>query len=293
MERMTFSLDQVLSQLPHPPQRVVSLVPSYTESLFELGFGDTVVGITDYCIRPKDLLNNIPRIGGPKNARLDAILSLDPDLVLANPEENNPDLVYALSQKSIPVWVSFPQTVQEAIQFLWGVVDIYRDKRAALKVRVLEQSWEYARQVSDSFPPFRYFCPVWEEKAENSYRWITFNNQTYPADLLSLFGGENIFGVKRKSEESDGNQEIDQRYPTVSYAEVCANQPEVILLPDEPFSFDLDAVNRFSELFQNTPAGQKRQIYLIPGDLIFWYGVRLGKSLTELPEILSPLFPIE
>ncbi|BAJ63843.1 putative ABC transporter substrate binding protein [Anaerolinea thermophila UNI-1] len=293
MEQMKFSLDHVLAQLPRPPRRVVSLVPSYTESLFELGFGSSVVGITDYCIHPSNALKNIPRVGGPKNARLESILSLEPELVLANPEENPADLVFALFEKGIPVWVSFPQTVQDAIQFLWGLVDLYRDKQAALKVRVLEQSWEFARQVSESLPRFRYFCPVWEETLTGQIRWITFNDQTYPADLLSLFGGENIFGAKQKEKPSGEGQDLDLRYPVVTPDEVCSGDPEVILLPDEPFSFESSAVERFIKLFQNTPAVKKNRIWLIPGDTLFWYGVRLGKALSDFPEVFSSLYSME
>ncbi|MEJ5313308.1 MULTISPECIES: helical backbone metal receptor [Anaerolinea] len=290
MERINFSLDHVLSQLLRPPRRVVSLVPSYTESLFELGFGSSVVGITDYCVHPSEHLKNIPRVGGPKNARIEAILSLEPDLLLANPEENSADVVLALSGKGIPVWVSFPQTVQEAIQFLWGLVDLYRDKQAGLKVRILEQSWEFARQVADTLPRFRYFCPIWEEQIGEETRWMTFNNHTYSADLLALFGGENLFGSKEKEIPAENKRVHDLRYPNVTLAEVIAGQPEVILLPDEPFAFDSGSVDRFFKVFQDTPAGKNRHIYLIPGNLIFWYGVRLGKALTELPDLLSPLY---
>ncbi len=289
MEQMNFSLEHVLSQFTRPPRRVVSLVPSYTESLFELGFGSSVVGITDYCIHPSESLKNVPRVGGPKTAHLETILSLDPDLVLANPEENSADLVFALSEKGVPVWVSFPQTVQDAIQFLWGLVDLFRDKQAGLKVRILEQSWEFACQVADTFPRFRYFCPIWEEVTAGETRWMTFNDHTYPADLLSLFGGENLFGFKEKELQSWGEPKQDVRYPQVTLAEIYSGQPEVILLPDEPFAFDSGAVYRFQELFQDTPAGKNHHIYLIPGDLIFWYGVRLGKALNQLPDIFSSL----
>ncbi|MFU8771696.1 MAG: helical backbone metal receptor, partial [Anaerolineales bacterium] len=82
--------------LSSPPKRVVSLVPSMTESLFDLGFGDAVVGITDFCVHPAEHLAGIRRIGGPKKPRLDEIIGLNPDLVLANQEENTPNTVKAL-----------------------------------------------------------------------------------------------------------------------------------------------------------------------------------------------------
>ena len=95
----------------HPPKRVVSLVPSMTESLFDLGLGDVVVGITDYCIYPAELLKNLPRVGGTKDVSEDEILDLKPDFVIANQEENSRQLVEKLEAAGIRVWVTFPKSV--------------------------------------------------------------------------------------------------------------------------------------------------------------------------------------
>ena len=116
------TLEDVRHHFETTPQRVVSLVPSYTESMVDLGFGANVVGVTDYCVHPQDSLLNIPRVGGPKNPRIEDILSLAPDLVLANQEENMLGDVEALEKAGIPVWVSFPQTVQEALDVCGGVL---------------------------------------------------------------------------------------------------------------------------------------------------------------------------
>ena len=107
-----------------PPRRVVSLVPSLTESLFDLGFGDAVVGITDYCVHPAEKLEDIPRIGGPKNPRVEDIIRLHPDLVLANWEENTRQTVEALEQAGIPVWVTFPKSVRQSLDVLWALASI-------------------------------------------------------------------------------------------------------------------------------------------------------------------------
>src|SRR5512139_3602968 len=102
-----------------PPKRVVSLVPSMTESLFELGFGETLVGITDYCIYPEERLEGLPRLGGPKNPRLEDIIALQPELVLANWEENTRRTVETLEAAGVRVWVTFPKTVRQALDVLW------------------------------------------------------------------------------------------------------------------------------------------------------------------------------
>ncbi|RPI33249.1 MAG: hypothetical protein EHM70_06585 [Chloroflexota bacterium] len=112
-------------QFQKPPQRIVSLVPSMTESLFDLGLGHAVVGATDFCIHPAPALVNVPRVGGPKNPRIADIISLKPDLVVANQEENTPQTVEALERAGIQVWVSFPQTVRQAMDVLWTMAGIF------------------------------------------------------------------------------------------------------------------------------------------------------------------------
>ena len=104
----------------HPPRRVVSLVPSMTESMFELGFGETVVGITDYCTRPAAALADLPRLGGPKNPRLSEIIALKPELVLANWEENTRQSVEALEDAGVFVWVTFPKRRQRKSSKAWS-----------------------------------------------------------------------------------------------------------------------------------------------------------------------------
>src|SRR5688572_1971180 len=105
-------------QLPAPPQRIVSLVPSETETLFAFGLGARVVGATEYCVHPAAGLAGVPRVGGTKNPDLAAIRALAPDLVLANQEENRPDDVAALAAAGLAVYVSFPCTVAETLAHL-------------------------------------------------------------------------------------------------------------------------------------------------------------------------------
>ena len=144
----------------HPPQRVISLVPSLTESLFDLGLGDSLAGITDYCIHPSDGVSGLPRLGGPKNPRLDDILSLEPDLVLANWEENTRQTVEALDVAGVPVWVTFPRTVLQSLDVLWTLVDLFRSQAAAVRLKTLEVTLEWAVSADLEGQPSRYFCPI-------------------------------------------------------------------------------------------------------------------------------------
>src|SRR5215216_588354 len=111
--------------ISHAPQRVVSLVPSVTESLFELGMGNSLVGITDYCVHPEQEVARLPRVGGTKNPDLARIIALQPDLVIVNQEENRKEDAEALKAAGIAVWVTFPRTVREAFNLLWAIMDLF------------------------------------------------------------------------------------------------------------------------------------------------------------------------
>ena len=275
------------------PERIVSLVPSYTESLFDLGFGESVVGISDYCVRPAEGVGQLPRVGGPKNARVEDILKLKPDLVIANREENTREVVEALWKESIPVWVSFPLSVQDTIEDLYKIARLFRSEEALQRVQTIERSVEWARLAAEDQKPARYFCPIWQDRLETGEPWwMTFNHLTYTHDLLALFGGENVFAARSRrypllaelglmAQEEPG--ERDTRYPRVSRAEIMAGQPEVILLPDEPYAYQEADGARFAEWFAGTPAVQQGKILLVEGSLITWYGTRLATALQTLP----------
>ncbi|MGE5221583.1 MAG: helical backbone metal receptor [Omnitrophica WOR_2 bacterium] len=283
-------------QFEKPPRRVVSLVPSMTESLFDLGFGDSVVGVTDYCIYPENAVKKLPKVGGPKNPRLDEILSLKPDLILANQEENNRQVVEALEAAGERVWVTFPKTVRQAVDVLWVLVGIYQDRQAAARLETLEMSLEWAESAAASAQPVRYFCPIWKDTTSgNEPWWMTFNHETYCHDLLRLAGGENVFAsrerryplsadlknisVKLEKEDYKG----DTRYPRVPLDEIRAADPEIILLPNEPFAFEQRHADELHRLLPDVKAVRNGKVHLIEGNLITWHGTRLGLALRELP----------
>ena len=284
-----------IPELPRPPRRVVSLVPSLTESLFDLGLGDTVAGVTDFCVYPPEAQTR-PKVGGPKNARLDDILALKPDLVLANREENARKTVEALRERGIPVWVATPLTVDEALETLWGLVRLFRSEQAALQVETLSRAVEMQRLTAPE-PPLRTFVPIWYDRlSDGTPWWMTFNAQTYMHDLLALFGGANVFADRERRyplaadlgrAEPQDPGERDTRYPRVTLEEIVAAQPEVILLPDEPFPFDETHRREMLAAFADTPAARAGRVYLVEGSLLTWHGTRLGKALQRLPAFFS------
>ncbi len=275
-----------------PPQRVVSLVPSVTESLFELGVGARVVGITDYCVHPADQVAHLPRIGGTKNADIARISALRPDLVIANQEENSQQDVLALQAAGIPVWVTFPKTVREAFNLLWNMMHVFDDTSMVERIRSTEWLCDWLERMEH--PECKVFAPIWLDPL------MTFNADTFAHDLLRTCGGTNVFAERERlyplaadlgqaepfSPDDPRRAARDTRYPRVTLAEVEAAQPDVILLPSEPFAFDTSHIPLFAAL--DIPAARNQQIHLVDGSLLTWHGTRMARALNTLPHLLCP-----
>lgn len=274
------------------PQSIVSLVPSWTASLIDLGLMESIIGITDYCPSPgKQDNSQISRVGSPKNPSVDCILGLKPDLVIANQEENDRTTIEALLAADIPVWLTFPKTVNAMLVDLWLASSLFRSVTAPYQLDILEKSIEWASLALGQQEPVRYFCPIWQDCLENGEQWwMTFNQDTYSNDVLRLLNGKNVFAERKRCyplqadlAQMDGEEpgERDTRYPRVSLVEILQLAPEVILLPDEPYSYSTADVQIFQQIFSQTPAGQSGKIYPIQGRLIHWPGTILSKTLEE------------
>lgn len=285
--------------MPHwenPPQRVVSLVPSVTESLFALGFGGSVVGISDYCTRPAAELAAIVRVGGPQFPNLEVLAELEPDLVIAGQEETDKHAVEALAGLNIPVWVVFPRSVDDGMFFLRQLLGLFHTDKVIAQINGLQVGLDYARAAADSMPQIPYFCPIWIGVHKGMDWWMTFNQDTYMADVLSLFGGQNVFAERERLYpleadlglgEAEPPGERDTRYPRITAGEVIAAQPELILLPDEPYKFSPADRAVLEHALADTPAVRNGKIRLIDGSLISWYGVRLAAALRTLPDLFQ------
>jgi iron complex transport system substrate-binding protein len=281
----------------HPPKRVVSLVPSMTESMFELGFGDSLVGITDFCTQPKEAVETVTHIGGPKNPRIQDILALKPDLVLADWEENTRGSVAELDAAGLAVWVTYPSTVRESMEILWTLSRLFKSQLAKVKLQTLDLTLDWTISALSERPPVRYFCPVWFDQTGAAQRWwMTFNRFTYCHDLLGLFGLQNVFADRKrrypleadlglaKAEAVDG---ADTRYPRVGLDELRGEAPDLILLPDEPYRFDEGHRTLLLEWLSDIPAVNNGRVLLVDGSLITWHGTRLAKALRDLPALLD------
>jgi ABC-type Fe3+-hydroxamate transport system substrate-binding protein len=261
-----------LVSLPVRPVRIVSLVPSITETLFCLGLADRIAGVTIFCSEPRHEVGRIPKVGREKDPDLSRIRALAPDLVLANMEENRRDVVDALRGEGVPVWVTFPRTVAEGIGLIreLGALTAATEAADAL-ARPLEAA--LARLLARAAAPrARVFCPIWRGP------YMTVNRDTYVHDVLWTCGGENVFAA------------CDTRYPTVTLDEVRRAAPDVILLPDEPYRFRTAHLADFAPL-GDVPAVRSGRIHLVDGKLLSWYGPRIGESLDRLPALLGGAAP--
>jgi ABC-type Fe3+-hydroxamate transport system substrate-binding protein len=265
--------------------------------MFDLGFGEALVGITDYCIHPKGKVEGLPRLGGPKNPRVEEIIALEPELVLANWEENTRRSVETLEAAGVRVWVTFPKTVRQALDLLWILADLFHSGLAAARIESLEIGLEWAQKAAQQRPPVRYFCPIWHDKTSTGQPWwMTFNQQTYPHDLLHALGGENVFATRQRRYPLEADlgmaepkkaKERDTRYPRLGPDEIRQAAPELILLPDEPYGFSEGHKEALQTWLVDTPAVQAGQVCLLDGSLITWHGTRLSKALQVLPEMLG------
>jgi len=281
-------------QLPLQPQRLVSLVPSITETLFRFGWGEQVVGITEYCTEPAVEVGQKTTIGGTKNPDIAQILGLAPHIVFTVAEENRRRDVEQLTAAGLAVYVFAPGTVRDGIDLLWRLAELL-DCRRDVAPLIQEIEHEYAETQAQvaARPSVRVFCPIWKDP------YMTISDGTYVHDMLQVCGGENIFAQRQRrfplaadlgqQPEQMGvlHNERDRRYPRITLEEMAASQPDVILLPDEPYAFSTIDLADFMP-FANIPAVRDGRLHLIDGKLVSWYGTRIGESLRILRDLLVP-----
>lgn len=288
------TLLSTLEGLSSFPERIVSLVPSMTASMFDLGLGHKLVGVSDYCTYPAESLQGLERVGGPKSIIIERILDLKPDFIIANQEENSRDQVEQLAEKHL-LWLTFPKSVRQGLADLWQLARLSHDEMVYARVRTLETAVEYAELALHESNHPRVFVPIWRGEVRDTAWWMTINDQTYLADVIRLLGGENVFATRERKypleaelgwveSEPAGNR--DTRYPRVSAQEVVEAAPEAIILPDDPYRFSEEEVRAMRAVFSATPAVKKGRIYRVDGRLLAWHGTFIGKALNELASLL-------
>jgi ABC-type Fe3+-hydroxamate transport system substrate-binding protein len=249
--------------LPDRVERVVSLVPSLTEWLVVAGVGERLVGVTDWCLEPADALAGLPRVRGTKNPDLAAIRRLEPDLVVANAEENRKLDVQRLEAALTAVFVTMPTTVAGAVAELRDLAAAVGDLPGAAALDA-----EAVAAVADAYHRrpgrrVRYACAVWRDP------WMWLGRRTYAADLLGLAGGEPVL------------DDPASRYPRLDPGALAALGPEVVLLPSEPYEFAAADAEEVAATFGGP------RVELVDGRALTWYGPRIPAALASFRQLLG------
>lgn len=253
------------------PRRIVSLVPSHTESLHDLGLGDRVVGRTRFCIHPSPWVDSIPSVGGTKDAKLERILDLRPDLVVADKDENPKALVDALQQAGVAVLWSEIDSVPDAAAFLeelgeaCGVPDTGHVVAQATLRTLMDVG-----QDRGGAGPVPVFCPIWHAP------WMTFDGTAYPSAMLEAVGLANVFA-----------SHAGPKYFEVAATDVVSSGARWALLPTEPFPFH--RMRAQVDTAALGPCGRPERVRIVDGEALTWFGTRTVRGLRELAHMASQL----
>jgi len=232
----------------HRPERIVCLVPSITELLYDLGLGDKVVGRTKFCIYPENGFINSTIIGGTKNIHFDKIKALEPDLIIANKEENVKDQVMPLSAFA-NVFTTVIKNTNDALQMIADIGEITHTINEAQKI--IHNFQEGLVEIKKE-RPLKMVYLIWKEP------YMTVGGDTFISAFMEDFGFLNCY-------------QEQTRYPELLLADIKSKQPDVILLSSEPFPF---AEKHRKEIFEETGINTQ----LIDGSICSWYGSRMLKA---------------
>ncbi len=260
-----FFIDQMQRtvSMHHPPKRIISLVPSQTELLYDLGLEQEVVGITKFCLRPSHWFHNKKRVGGTKKLHLEAIDALQPDLIIGNKEENDKKQIETL-EKKYPVWMSDVATFQDALRMIILIGELV-DKKDAAKQIAAEIETHFTNLPKTSNQKRRAAYIIWRDP------YMVAGSDTFIDAMLRLAGFENVFHSK-------------SRYPEIFPTELAAAAPEVILLSSEPYPFREKHKAEFKQL---CPAAV---IQCVDGELFSWYGSRLIYSAAYFQQLQKEIY---
>ncbi len=244
------------------PNRILSVVPSLTELLFDLGLQNNIVGRTKFCIHPKEIISTIPKIGGTKKLHIDKILQLKPELIIANKEENVKEQIDHLL-RYVPVYVSDIQNIEQATVAIQQIGTL---TNTIANAKVISSSIKHQWNTPKEETKINVCYLIWNEPM------MTVGGDTFINDVLSHAGFENVFNTHK-------------RYPEVTFEAIVEHKPDYIFLSSEPYPFRVHHLNMFNELLQNQPIKTR----LVDGEMFSWYGSRLLKAAQYVKELKSTL----
>ncbi len=258
-----FFKDQLnrIIELHETPKKIVSIVPSQTELLCDLGLDETVVGITKFCIHPQEWFKTKARVGGTKKINIAKIIELKPDLIIANKEENLKEDIEALESVA-PVWISDIKTLKDALQMIKNIGEI---TNTITKAQSLANTINIEFEALHTLQNLQTCCYlIWQ----NPY--MTIGADTFINDMLKYCGLQNVFAN-------------EQRYPIVTIEEITNAKPTIVLLSSEPFPFKQKHLDELQKHLPNT------KIILVDGEIFSWYGSRLLKAVDYFKELINLL----
>lgn len=254
-------IDQIghVVEIRQTPNRIISIVPSQTELLFDIGLEEKVVGITKFCIHPSSWFKSKVRVGGTKTLNFEIIKQLNPDLIIANKEENTKAEIEAL-QKLYPVWTSNICTLPECyemIEEIGKITDL--EYKANQMIAAIQKEFYRLKKTKKSNKKVLYL--IWKEP------YMTIGKSTFINEIMNEGGFVNAI-------------ESTENYPLITIEEIKKIQPELIFLSTEPYPFKKTHSEEFKSICPNA------QIILVDGEVFSWYGSRIIKS----PQFLIDLY---
>jgi ABC-type Fe3+-hydroxamate transport system substrate-binding protein len=259
-----FFIDQVGNRiiLDSIPKRIISLVPSQTEFLYDIGLENSIVGITKFCIHPKDFFKKTNKIGGTKDFRFDIIDNLQPDLIIANKEENYKEGIEKL-QKKYKVWISDIITLQDNYEMMSEIGKMTNKMVEANKIISIIQT-DLAKLIPLNVEKAKkVLYLIWQDP------FMAAGKNTFIDVMLQVAGFENV--TKQN------------RYPELTSNEIQNMQPDYVFLSSEPYPFKEKHISYFQKLCPKT------KIILVDGELFSWYGSRLKHSAKYFQQLEKQL----
>jgi ABC-type Fe3+-hydroxamate transport system substrate-binding protein len=246
--------------LPGIPKRIISLVPSQTEWLFDLGLDTEVVGITKFCVHPEHWFRNKTRVGGTKTVKTELVASLQPDLIIANKEENVQEQIEAL-EKIAPVWISDISNIKEAFVMMQDIGEITGTSlKAGTLIDEIKKGFDTLPSLATK--KYRTAYLIWKDP------YMSVGGDTFINDLLRVGGFENVLSDQT-------------RYPEVTAAELRSKNTELVFLSSEPYPFKQKHID---ELQAELPG---INILLVDGEIFSWYGSRMKYAAAYMRELFQ------
>ncbi len=246
-------------ELKKTPSRIVSLVPSQTELIVDLGLESSLVGITHYCVHPACLKDIKTSVGGTKKVNLRKIKELKPDIILCNKEENTKSMVEELENLA-PVHISNVATLTDAYDLMLDYGKIFdRDELAQTLVRSIQLKEKSLKKLVDNSKERSVAYFIWKDPL------MVAGRGTFINEMLKLNKFNNVFS--------------EERYPETSFDELKNLNPEICLLSSEPYPFEDKHIPEFEE------SGAK--VLIVDGESFSWYGSRLLKAMDYFKQFHS------